>query len=316
MSEDYKEPSRNNVILFPKTHDYYQIELTRMLESERYGEAIALLQFLLTCDGEDARIREEWDALLQWLVSAFPEAERDARELDIPEGLAGWTKSTAEEESEETEQDILRRQFQQKLNADGQYMERLLATLADGEMDDRKLLVLEQLAAAEDAGIEEALVKLLKEEELSSLLQFGILQVLKRRGMHGEIRFPRGQEWLNVRVEDTPLDYTAFPAAAKAPAERVNEAASVREPSLAYFAQELWQQYVKHIYGSSAYEKLCEHGQEESIAWAAALHFIIARMLHIDEEVEVKQLYGIRNEMRVQYELALRSLNRSLRMQS
>ena len=113
MSEDYKEPSRNNVILFPKTHDYYQIELTRMLESERYGEAIALLQFLLTCDGEDARIREEGDALLQWLVSAFPEAERDARELDIPEGLAGWTKSTAEEESEETEQDILRRQFQQ-----------------------------------------------------------------------------------------------------------------------------------------------------------------------------------------------------------
>lgn len=316
MTEDYKEPAKNKVILFPKTHDYYQIELTRMLESERYGEAIALLQFLLTCDGEDERIREEWDALLQWLVSAFPEAERAARDLNMAEGIASWPESTPEEESEETEQDILRRQFQQKLNADGQYTERLFATLVEGEMDDRKLLILEQLAAAEDPGVDEALAKLLKEENLNSLLQFGILQVMKRRGMHGEIRFPRGQELLVVQIEDTPLDNSGFPEAAKAPAVRVNEAASVREPSLAYFAQEIWQQYLKHIYGSPSYEQLCGHGQEDSDAWAAALHFIVARMLRVDEEVEVKQLYGITNELRVQYELALRSLNRSLRVQS
>lgn len=316
MAEDYKEPTKNKVILFPKTHDYYQIELTRMLETERYGEAIALLQFLLRCDGEDERIRAEWEALFQWLVSAFPEAERSACELDILKGIAGLPENAAEDEPEQTEQNILCHQFQQKLYADGQYTKRLLGLLADGGLDDRKLLVLEQLVAADDPGVDEALRRLLKKEPLNTLLQFGILQVLKRRGMTGEIRFPRGQEHLVVRIEETPLEYSEFPETVKAPAERVNEAVSVREPSLAYFSQEIWQQYLKHIYGSSSYYQLCTHEQEESGAWGAALHLIVARMLRIDEEVDVKQLYGITSEMRVQYELALRSLNQSLRVQS
>ena len=54
-------------MLLPKTIDFYQIEITRMLETERYEEAIALLRFLAKCDSGDIRTNEEWLALLAWL---------------------------------------------------------------------------------------------------------------------------------------------------------------------------------------------------------------------------------------------------------
>ncbi|MBN3525623.1 hypothetical protein [Paenibacillus apiarius] len=309
MTEEHSPSTKNKVVLFPKTHDYYQIELTRMLETERYGEAISLLRFLLQCDGEDSRIRAEWHALLQWLTSAFPEAERPEDGWQLGAGDPGETSSA----EEETERDMLRRQFQEKVHADEQYTERLLASLTEGDMDDRKLLVLEQLAAAEDARVDEALMLLLEERELHPLLQFSILQTLKRRGVEGEIRFMRGQEIIVADVEATPLELASFPSAAIAPAERVNDAASVREPSLAYFAQEMWHQYLKLIYGTELYRTLCEGGKLEANAWAAALHRIVARLLHLEEEeFEVKSIYGITDELRIVYERALRSLTRSL----
>ncbi|GJM79232.1 hypothetical protein HMSSN139_17280 [Paenibacillus sp. HMSSN-139] len=82
--------------MFPKTLDYYQIELTRMLETERYGEAVELLQFLLQCQGEDPRHYEEWQALLDWLLGAFPALKNG---MPDPQGF---------EEEEETEEMLAR----------------------------------------------------------------------------------------------------------------------------------------------------------------------------------------------------------------
>lgn len=309
MTDDQILPEKNNVVLFPKTHDYYQIELTRMLESERYGEAIALLRFLLQCGGEDDQIRAEWNALMQWLITAFPEAERAAEE-GFPEP-GPWTEEA--EDSGDTERDMLKQQIHQKLQADSQYIARLLASLTEGDMDDRKLLILEQLAAAEDDSIDPSLIRMLEHEPLHPLLQFGILQTLKRRGIEGEVFFTRGQERVVVDIEATPLDLESYPPNAVAPAERVNESAAVREPSLAYFASEMWQQFLKLIYGTSMYRRLCEGDDREADAWAAALHRIVARLLHIEEEeAEVKTIYGLTGELRISYERALRAITRSL----
>lgn len=305
MTDDQILPGKNNVVLFPKTHDFYQIELTRMLESERYGEAIALLRFLLQCGGEDNQIRTEWNALMQWLITAFPEAERG-----LPES-GPWAEEV--ENSGETERDLLKQQIQQKLQADSQYIARLLASLTEGDMDDRKLLVLEHLAAAEDDSIDPPLLRMLEHDPLHPLLQFGILQTLRRRGIEGEVFFTRGQERVVVDIEATPLDLESYPPNAVAPAERVNEFAAVREPSLAYFASEMWQQFLKLIYGTSMYRGLCEGDEREADAWAAALHRIVARLLHIEEEeAEVKTIYGLTGELRISYERALRAITRSL----
>ena len=60
----------NNIVLFPKTLDYYQIQLTVMLENERYGEAMKLLHFLLQCQGQEERHYDEWQALLDGFRSS------------------------------------------------------------------------------------------------------------------------------------------------------------------------------------------------------------------------------------------------------
>lgn len=48
-----------------------------MLESERYGEAMELLRFLLQCQGQEERNYEEWRSLLEWLETAFPYASQN-----------------------------------------------------------------------------------------------------------------------------------------------------------------------------------------------------------------------------------------------
>lgn len=321
MVEVQKKLEKNNVTLIQTTYEYYQAELTRMLKNECYGEAIALLQFLLKCDGKNEQTRTEWNALLQWLLSAFPEAEHSTQYLGIPSGTAAAPLTDFLEEEwegklERSEQDILRSRFQKKLHADGEYMERLFSSLTKEGMNDRKLLILELLAVAEDPEIDQALLKLLTGQPLDSLLQFSVLQVMRRRGMSGKIQFPFcGQDWLTVQIENTPLDYASFPSATKAPAVRVSEVTSTCAPSLVYFAQEMWKQYLKHIYGSVTYYQLCKGGEQESVAWSAALHLIVSQMLYRDEmdgEADVKQLYGITDDMQINYELALRSLNQSL----
>ena len=50
---DPREDDARNVYLFPNMLDHYQIQLTRMLEAEQFGEAKRLIRFLLGCRGQD-----------------------------------------------------------------------------------------------------------------------------------------------------------------------------------------------------------------------------------------------------------------------
>lgn len=60
---------KGNVILLPRTIDYYQMRLTRLLETDRFAEAAELLRFLLQCRTDDERTVEEWRMLLEWMES-------------------------------------------------------------------------------------------------------------------------------------------------------------------------------------------------------------------------------------------------------
>lgn len=66
----------NKIVLFPKTLDYYQIQLTVMLENERYVEAMDMLRFLPQCQGQDERHYDEWRASLEWSQAHFLSMKR------------------------------------------------------------------------------------------------------------------------------------------------------------------------------------------------------------------------------------------------
>lgn len=292
------EGNKANVVLFPKTYDYYQLELTRLLEAERYKEAVQLLSFLLQFEGEHREIREEWDSLYHWLLQAFPDLK------DVTEASSIHTEQDEEEEKDISEPELLKLQLAKKQLLDEAYIERLLQSLKEPPIDERKWMVLEQLALAESDTLTDDLVHFLETEKLHPLLRFGLLTTLRKRGAEGTATYWQGKEQIVVRLEETPLDYAAFPSSLKAPAELVYEAMSVRDPSLAYFAQEMWQQFVKAIYGSELYVHMSEADKQATAVFAAALHTLVSKMLQLEDE-DVFRIYGLTADQRMEFERAM-----------
>ncbi|WP_054956407.1 hypothetical protein [Paenibacillus dakarensis] len=269
-----------------------------MLENERYGEAIELLRFLLQCQGQNERNYEEWQALLEWLEAAFPSySSQDVNDMKL------------EEESDEDETEITRRMVQDKLSQDAGYADKLLDTVMNGPLTEQTVLALEQLAYLDHPEVDEALKGWLQEQTLHPLLQFRVLQTLRRRGMSGPVTVPRGAEIVEVEIDQVPLNHADFPDAVLQILDRVGEKTEIHEPTLFYFAQELWTQFIMAIYGTTDYLSILDEEDSTLDIWAAALHDIVSESLKgIRDEEQIRSYYGITDTMRFRYEQAFRSL--------
>jgi len=290
---------KDNLVLFPKTLDYYQIQLTKMLETERYGDAKALLIFLLQCRGEAERHHTEWQALLGWLDAAFPEAVTGS----LPAGFED------EDEEEQSEEDWIKRKLTDRSQGDAEFIPRLLATLYNGNDPEQQLLVLGQLMHLSHPDIEASLRQWLAREEYAQAVQFRALQTLRKLGATGPVAFWRDGESLTVEAGDTPLNFQDFPPGVMHVLERVHHATEVSDPTLSYFAEEMWKEYVQAIYGTKIYFGMLEDSDSVSDLWAAALHQLLLEKLHGRMNDEwVRERYGITGELRFRYEQALRWL--------
>jgi hypothetical protein len=286
------EKLNENVILFPKTVEFYQYELTRMLETERYGEAIQTLSFLLTCHHQDVRIEEEWQALLQWLQTMFPE-----------EVYAFG----AEGEEDITETELLRQHLSIKVQADSGYAERLLGMLQHPQSLENQLLALDQLALIEHPEINAKLSEWLSAHEQHPLIQYKVLQTLKLRGVTGSLLLEKHGEKIEVIVEDTPKSFEDFPSPINEIMDRFQEVCQTHQPALFYFAQETWNEFLAFIYGTAQYRQMLRQEYECVDIWAAALHLVLLEKV-FDGGVrdDVMDLYGITNELVFQWEQAYR----------
>lgn len=237
----------NKIVLFPKTLDYYQIQLTVMLENERYGEAMDLLRFLLQCQGQEERHYDEWRALLEWLQAAFPQYEESEMQT-IRE----------EEEEDISEEEMARQHAKSKLAQDDGYADKLLGTVMEGPLSEQTMLALEQLAFLDVPKVDEELIRWLQTKVLHPLLQFRVMQTLRRRGVQDIIHFTRGDEEVEVDIANVPLKPEEFPLQIVQILERVADQTEVHEPTLFYFAQELWIQYVMAVYGTRDYQSMLD----------------------------------------------------------
>lgn len=290
----------DNLVLFPKTLDYYQIQLTRMLETERYGEAKGLLDFLLQCGGEAERHHTEWQALLGWLEAAFPEATAT--------GLPGDDADGAEEEDEDADS-VLKQRVLDRAAEDPAYLQRLISILFDDEDPEQQLLALGQMTHLPGPEAESALRKWLSEREHHPLVQFRALQLLRRYGAEGTAVMLREGEALTLEIEETPLSFEEFPSAVLEVPERLGRMAEVSDPALSYFADEMWRECVQAAYGSNVFKWMMEADDGASDLWAAALHQHLQEKLHGQTGDEwTREQYGITGELRFRYEQALRWL--------
>ncbi|WP_191089599.1 hypothetical protein [Paenibacillus spiritus] len=294
----FRSTEKENIVLFPKTLDYYQIQLTVMLESERYGEAMELLHFLLQCQGQDERHYEEWGSLLEWLEAAFPEA------------AGGRVPGQPEPDEEEPgEQQMARSLALAKQEEDREYTSKLLHRVMNEPLSESTVLALEQLAHLEGGEVDEALTGWIQRPGIHPLLQFRTLQTLRRRGVQGMVRLEREAGPVEVEIEYVPLQNEDFPPAVAQVLERVAEQTETHEPTLYYFAQELWSQYVMSVYGSEEYRSMVAGDDTLLDLWAGALHQIVSESLSGDRrEEETRSMYGITESMRFQFEQAYRSI--------
>lgn len=270
-----------------------------MLETERYAEAAGLLQFLLSCEVQDTRQYEEWEALLNWIQEAFPVSASD------PGVVVRTEMPLSDEEDEET--DFARKRAQAKFAEDKGYALRLLQTVTEKPLSEHTFLALEQLAFIQSPDIDITLHKWLEENAHHPILEFRVLQTLRKRGNIGIVLLKREHEVLAIDVEAIPLAPEDFPAAVINVVERVAQEAQVHNPALFYFAQEFWFQFIMSAYGTSDYRSMLSEEDASLDIWAAALHRTVAESLQgDDEDEEIRVAYGITDSLRLRFEQAHR----------
>ncbi len=279
----YKE----NVVLFPKTIEYYQLKLTRMLENEQYREAHELLSFLIKCQGDDRQTQEEWKALYDWLNDNV-----------IHAGVY--------DEEELTELDIYREQVQSKADQNHAYTKKLLdILLQETSSMEQKMLALDQLTYIDHQQINDILKRWLTTVELHPLIQYKVLQTLKIRGVTGEVNLSKCGEQAEVEISHTPLDISEFPDRIMLVKQRVERISEVQHPALSYFAEQTWKDFLHYIYGTSIYDQLLTEDEAGIDTWAAALHFTaVESMIGHAEEEEILEAYGVTQAMLFRFEQA------------
>jgi hypothetical protein len=293
------EQSKQNVVLLPKTIDFYQIEITRMLEMERYEEAIDLLRFLGKCDSGDPRTNEEWDALLAWLESV----RSNEAQVEVIE------------DQEETEADLFRQHLRMKTENDPSYITQLMEMLQPDIPASKQLLALDQLTYLEETSnspypITETIVNWLQTTVISPWVQFKALQALKIRRFQGNLGILKDGAELNIDIGSVPLELNEYPVIFVMILNKLQQVAEISEPSLSYFAEEIWEQFLAYIYGTASYEHM-QQGDEASIdVWAAALHGLIGELMTGQmNEIEIQKLYGVSEESKLQMKQAFHALH-------
>nr|WP_223068234.1 hypothetical protein [Paenibacillus caui] len=281
--------------MFPKTLDYYQVELTRMLETERYADAAELLRFLLKCEVQDPRHYDEWGALLNWLNEAFPASSQPPEK--------------PREVQAEEEEGFARRRAEMKFAEDKGYAERLLQTVTEKPLSEHTFLALEQLSFIQAPEIDETLRKWLESGSHHPVLEFRVLQTLRKRGGSGSVELPRAEEHIGIDIESVPLGQEDFPAAVQNVLDRVAQEAQVHNPALFYFAQEFWYQFIMGVYGTSDYRSILSEVDASLDVWAAALHKTVTESLQGNRaDEEIRTAYGITDSLRLRFEQAYRSM--------
>jgi hypothetical protein len=285
--------------LFPSMLDHYQIHLTRMLESEQYGEAKELLRFLLQCQGEDERHYEEWNSLLTWLDMAFPEGGGG-------DDGTGYVLAMPEKEPSE---DTIRAELLNPPEQDETYINQVMYIMQNHPMIDQQMLALERAAYIQSEQVDATIVNWLVTKPVHPVVQFKALQCLRKRGAQGSLTIERLDEQVQLELDETPLSLDDFPSQINQILERAEQVAEVDDPTLPHFAKELWKESLQFLYGTAAYKWMLREDEGTVDCFAAALHLTLLLTVYGSaNDDDIRDTYGITESLRFQYEQACRAL--------
>ncbi|MFC5447296.1 hypothetical protein [Paenibacillus aestuarii] len=286
----------NNLILFPKTEQFYEEELTRFLQREQYTDAAQLLTFLLQFPHTDVNKSSQWEALLNWLHTMNPEI------------VFGSTPAAEDGRDEEKEEDLLRQFIQDKTSDDAAYIDKLLDMLKAGNLE-QQVGALEQLAFVELPVACLTVRQWVSERPRHPHLQFKALQTLRQMGERGIVELPKNGKKIPLDIEETPLGPEDFPAQIRDMIRRVGEISEMSQPDFVFFAEQTWQEFLAYAYGTSVYTELLKPEEGAVDIWASALHAALQeRMFGMVDREELLDTYGIVDSMTLQWRRAYSTL--------
>ncbi|WP_409341741.1 hypothetical protein [Paenibacillus sp. MBLB4367] len=295
------------MVLFPQSIDFYQIELTRMLETDRFAEAARMLRFLIGCESGDPSAEEEWQSLLSWLETTFPETTKPA------DAAPQTPEPDDSEEEHETETELLSRHLNERADTDDAFVLKLFEKLERAGTPAEQMIALEQLALIRrgDRDIEASLIRWLQAAKLSPVDQFAALQALGRRGVKTEVVLPRPDGPMRAKPSETPQSPGQFPESARRVLSIFHETCGMDDPMLAAFAEQTWHDLLAFYYGTETYERLKSADDEQSRIWAAALHERSIAALQGERAAETADIfakYGVEPELESDWQAARKAL--------
>ncbi|MDF2725104.1 MAG: hypothetical protein K0Q59_4779 [Paenibacillus sp.] len=291
-----KEP---NIVLFPKTIEYYKSELTRLLERERFAEAAELLAFLLQCKCDDSRVKEEWRALLAGLRETFPHLAYNEQRASASEkaialmGEDGEEAEEAEQDGEQSEEELLRQHVLAKAAGDADFTGKLLAMLEADSSAEKQMIVLDQLSHLDRQAVGKPLKMWLELNRIHPLVQFRGLQALRSVGETGPIKMYKLGQSVTVKIEETPLAYEQFPAKLLEVPMQAKTVMESSDVSMAELAEPTWRDFLAFLYGTTVYMELLRmEGAGQARVWACALHQSLSESMYGSSK-HIRRQYGL-----------------------
>ncbi|WP_442603431.1 hypothetical protein [Paenibacillus sp. KN14-4R] len=287
------ELAHPNVVMLPQTVKYYEDQLASYFKMERYEQAAGLLSHLLQFSNVERAKREEWEMLLVWLQTMFPEV------MFAPLHTDDFEQITAIEEDEPTEEEMHRQAIDTRIQQDHGYVDNLLATFLESHSPQEQLIALEKLPFVDHPDAPHILMNWLTAEVRHPLLQFRGLQALKHWGVQDEIHLPKLVGSVHLRIEDTPLDSEDMPQAIRDIFRHLRETCEEKYPDLALFSTQIECEFSAFAYGTELYTEMSQVPESDIHLWASALQDVLQE--HIFKLPETVVGYD-RNEIDVKYE--------------
>lgn len=285
---EVKAMDNKNIYLFPTMLDEYQQQLTLFLEQERYDEAKGLLRFLLSCTGDERQHAIEWGHLLNWLEQSFPSNETEFVEEDDKQLEAEFRRAALSD-------------YGSTQNVESS--EKLMHSLQEETDAERLFLALERAVYITEPKLNEQIIEWLEQTELHPVVQFRTLCTLKKRGATGVVGVKRFNEQIQFKIEDTPLQMNEFPKNVNDVLYKVINIVEDEDVTLLDFSISLWQELLPLLYGTHQYRQLVDGPTDLVNCFAASLHHTLIVMVYSEvREEEIRDIYGITDELRFRYE--------------
>lgn len=267
--------------------DVLRLYVISLIQMEKYGLVCEILNFFLQDKERSSSIYSEFQDILQ-TCELLMESRQD----------------------QGAEEPLMFRIVEEKLNADPQYVDKLIVDLLQGDFD-RQLQSIEHMKYIQQPKAVEALKEFLIQPEADAVLKTFAISALKAAGVKGHVKvykFGKQKDLLMSHVPDLSL---GLQEPERSVADLIAKKTYHEDPIFSSFALQLW---VEFFYAS--YPFLPKIKRVEG--WAAALHYATNRMLGRETtKTGIAELYDVSSSTLAQcYKTLNDTLNLDKRMES